>query len=145
MWPTNLRVVRPVFRSQRRRVLSHEDERANWPSDEMTTSETKWLWPWRIFLGKPKEDSSRVSCQTMMVLSVRCQRVAPSPLEKFAQRLSKQPFFVRTTRSGEDHVGVLAGGSDGSNPAGVAGKGSLENERLAHFVCFLVVVVWVEV
>lgn len=57
----------------------------------------------------------------------------------------KPPFSIRTTRSGEDHVGVLAGGSDGSNPAGVAGKGSLENERLAHFVCFLVVVVWVVV
>lgn len=76
MWPTNLRVVRPVFRSQRRRVLSHEDERANWPSDEMTTSETKWLWPWRILLGKPNDDSSRVSCQTMMVLSAEVRKTS---------------------------------------------------------------------
>lgn len=69
MWPTNFLVVKPVLRSHRRRVLSHEDERANCPSDEMAMSETKWLWPWRIFLGKPKDESSRVSCQTMMVLS----------------------------------------------------------------------------
>jgi hypothetical protein len=74
VWPTNLRVVKPVLRSQRRRVLSQDEERANWPSEEMTTSETKWLWPWRIFLGKPKLPSSRVSCQTMTVLSEGCQR-----------------------------------------------------------------------
>lgn len=70
MWPTNFLVVKPVLRSQSLNVLSHEDESANCPSDEMTTSETKWLWPCRIFLGKPKDESSRVSCQTMMVLSV---------------------------------------------------------------------------
>lgn len=51
VWPTNRRVVRPVLRSQSLRVLSHEDERANWPSDEMTTSETKPLWPCRIRFG----------------------------------------------------------------------------------------------
>ena len=45
VWPTNFRVVKPVLRSQRRRVLSHDEERANWPSEEMATSETKWLWP----------------------------------------------------------------------------------------------------
>merc|ERR1712022_45795 len=28
-WPTKRRVVRPVFRSHRRRVPSHESERAN--------------------------------------------------------------------------------------------------------------------
>lgn len=49
--PTKRRVVAPVLRSHRRSVLSHDDESANCPSDEMTTSETKWLWPWRIFLG----------------------------------------------------------------------------------------------
>ena len=53
VWPTKRRVVRPVLRSQRRRVLSHEAERANCPSEEMTTSETNELWPWRIRLGKP--------------------------------------------------------------------------------------------
>ena len=51
LWPTKRRVVRPVLRSQRRRVWSQEEERANWPSEEMTTSETKWLWPWRMRFG----------------------------------------------------------------------------------------------
>lgn len=41
--PTNRRAVSPVFKSHNRRVLSHEAERANCPSEEMTTSETKWL------------------------------------------------------------------------------------------------------
>ncbi len=128
MWPTNLRVVRPVLRSQRRRVLSHDDESANWPSDEMTTSETKWLWPWRIFLGKPNDDSSRESCQTMMVLSAGqpCSRAKFSPAKS-------GPL---TTRRGEDHVRVLGRGGDGGDPARVAGKRTLERERLAHFDLF---------
>lgn len=55
--PTNRRVVSPVLRSQSRRVWSHDDERANWPSDEITTSETKWLCPcWRE--GERRESKS---------------------------------------------------------------------------------------
>lgn len=42
--PTNLRVVNPVLRSHNLRVLSHDEERQNCPSDEMTTSETKWFY-----------------------------------------------------------------------------------------------------
>merc|ERR1719324_965209 len=38
--PTKRRGGRPVLRSQRRRVPSHEPESANWPSDEITTSWT---------------------------------------------------------------------------------------------------------
>merc|ERR1712199_14298 len=41
-WPTKRRVVRPVLRSHRRRVPSPEPERANWPSEEISTSCTKW-------------------------------------------------------------------------------------------------------
>ncbi len=51
VWPTKRRVVLPVLRSHRRSVWSQEEERANWPSEEMTTSETKWLWPWRMRFG----------------------------------------------------------------------------------------------
>ena len=75
--------------------MSHEDERANWPSDEMAMSETKWLWPWRIFLGKPNDESSRVSCQTMMVLSTGRQHENPasnfdrSHARRAAARLAK--------------------------------------------------------
>merc|ERR1719201_2718731 len=35
-WPTKRRVVMPLLRSQRRRVASHEAERAKLPSDERT-------------------------------------------------------------------------------------------------------------
>lgn len=34
-----------------RRDLSQEAERANWPSEDMVTSETKSLWPWRMRLA----------------------------------------------------------------------------------------------
>jgi hypothetical protein len=70
LWPTNRRVVCPVLRSQRRRVWSQEAERANWPSEEITISETKWLCPCKIRFGYPYVSSSRVNCQTMIVLSV---------------------------------------------------------------------------
>lgn len=38
-----------------------------------------------------------------------------------------------TTRGSEDHVGVLGGGSDGGDPAGVAGERALVGECLRHF------------
>jgi hypothetical protein len=50
-------------------VWSQDEESANWPSEEITTSETKWLCPWRMRFGYPYESSSRVSCHTMIVLS----------------------------------------------------------------------------
>merc|ERR1719261_487865 len=67
--PTKRRVVRPVFRSHRRRVPSHEPESANWPSDEITTSCTKWECPTSDFFGMPYAWSERVSCHTIIVLS----------------------------------------------------------------------------
>merc|ERR1711981_149719 len=51
--PTKRRVVLPVLRSQRRSWPSQEPERAKAPSDEMTTSWTKWPWPRSAFLGYP--------------------------------------------------------------------------------------------
>ncbi len=36
-------VVTPALRSQRRTVLSHEADKANWPSEEMARSWMKWL------------------------------------------------------------------------------------------------------
>jgi hypothetical protein len=71
--PTNFLVVKPVFKSHNLKVLSQLDDKANCPSEEMAISETKWLCPCRIFLGNPKEDSSLVNCQTMMVLSTISQ------------------------------------------------------------------------
>ena len=38
VWPTKRRVVVPLLMSQRRSVPSHEPERQNWPSEEITTS-----------------------------------------------------------------------------------------------------------
>ena len=40
-WLSNLLTVCPLFKSQRRKFLSHDDEIANCPSEETTTSETK--------------------------------------------------------------------------------------------------------
>lgn len=42
-----------VVRSHRRRVESQEPERANCPSEEMTTSLTKWEWPIKERWGIP--------------------------------------------------------------------------------------------
>merc|ERR1712167_404750 len=61
--PTKRRVVRPVLRSHRRRVPSQEPERVKWPC------------PRRAFLGYPYCPSSRVSCQTMTVLSREAERI----------------------------------------------------------------------
>ena len=92
VWPTKRRVVDPLLRSHRRRVPSHEPERANCPSELTTTSCkpeendqkliaprmlmttkkntcTKWECPFKLRRGWPKEPSSRVSCQTRRVLS----------------------------------------------------------------------------
>ena len=58
-----------VVRSQSRSVLSQDPDRANWPSEDMTTSDTKWLWPWSLLWGCPKPLSSLVSFHWMSVLS----------------------------------------------------------------------------
>lgn len=42
-----------VVRSHRRRVESQAPDRANCPSEEMTTSLTKWEWPLRERWGVP--------------------------------------------------------------------------------------------
>merc|ERR1711939_458101 len=73
--PTKRWVVRPVFKSHRRRVPSQEPDKANCPSEEMTTSSTKWPWPRSAFLGYPYLPSSRVSCHTMTVLSREADRI----------------------------------------------------------------------
>mmetsp|Transcript_8680 Transcript_8680/g.36176 ORF Transcript_8680/g.36176 Transcript_8680/m.36176 type:complete len:200 (+) Transcript_8680:246-845(+) len=41
LWPQKVRVDTPRLRSHKRRVVSHEQERANWPSEDSTTSSTK--------------------------------------------------------------------------------------------------------
>ena len=73
VWSSNRRVDFPAERSHRRRVLSHDPERAKWPSDDRTTSETKWEWPYKRFWGTPKLFSSRVNFQTIKVLSNRTE------------------------------------------------------------------------
>merc|ERR1719321_1851099 len=49
VWPWKQRTAAPVFRSQRRRVLSQEPDSANCPSDESVTSWTASPWPHRDF------------------------------------------------------------------------------------------------
>lgn len=62
-----------VLMSQRRRVLSQEPDRANWPSEEMTTSDTKWLWPVSERtgrpMGSPSDEAFAFTSHTRMVLS----------------------------------------------------------------------------
>ena len=43
LWSSNLLVVLPVLRSHSLRHLSHDPDSAKWPSEESTTSDTKWL------------------------------------------------------------------------------------------------------
>merc|ERR1711992_393952 len=75
VWSSKRRVVLPAERSQRRRVLSHDPERAKWPSEESTTSETKWPCPCSRFCGMPYWVSSLVSFQTMSDLSLEAERI----------------------------------------------------------------------
>merc|ERR1719334_2249328 len=53
VWPTNLLVVVPIVRSQRRRVESHEPDKANCPSEDSTMSDTKCPCPLRALCGTP--------------------------------------------------------------------------------------------
>lgn len=69
VWSSNRRVLFPAAKSQSRRVLSHDPERAKLPSDESTTSETKWEWPYRRLIGTPKLLSLRVNFHTIRVRS----------------------------------------------------------------------------
>merc|ERR1712180_468466 len=45
LWSTKRRVDTPVLRSHSRRLLSHEPDSAKLPSDDITTSVTKWPCP----------------------------------------------------------------------------------------------------
>merc|ERR1711904_57434 len=98
--PTKRRVVRPVLRSHRRSVPSHDLDSANWPSEEMTTSCTKCPCPRRAFLGYPYDPSSRVSFHHHGLVA----------------------------RGREDHIWVLVGGSDGAHPPGVALEGATHSK-----------------
>jgi hypothetical protein len=53
LWPRNRRVVCPVCKSHKRRVPSQDPERANWPSEEITTSWTKCECPFNDFRAYP--------------------------------------------------------------------------------------------
>ena len=75
VWSSNLRVVFPVLRSHSLKFLSQEPERAKCPSEERTTSDTKWEWPWSLFWGTPYWPSSLVSFQTISDLSRLLDRI----------------------------------------------------------------------
>merc|ERR1719474_2512989 len=52
VWSSNLRVVLPVDKSQRLKVLSQDPDRAKWPSEERTTSRTCSLSPSLLTTGR---------------------------------------------------------------------------------------------
>lgn len=64
-------------------------------------SETKWLCPCKIFLGKPMEFASlpRVNCQTMIVLSV----------EESLRNARQSQVYVHVPR---DAVRIISGFSE---------------------------------
>ena len=58
------------FKSHKRKVASHELERAKLPSDDMTTSDTKLLCPFKDFFAYPNWCCSFfVNCHKIRVLS----------------------------------------------------------------------------
>merc|ERR550537_2181625 len=67
--PVNERTDWPTLRSQRRMVLSQDAESANWPSVDVTTSCTAWLWPVKHLRAYPGSSSAGVSSHTITVLS----------------------------------------------------------------------------
>merc|ERR1711904_221024 len=96
--PTKRRVVRPVLRSHRRSVPSHDPDSANWPSEEMTTSCTKCPCPRRAFLGYPYDPSSRVSFHTITVLSREAERIISGPSLVVAMALTHPEWPSRVPR-----------------------------------------------
>merc|ERR1719265_1593589 len=61
--PWKVRTDTPVFKSQRRIVLSHEPDKANWPSAERFTSCTVWPCPCSERRAYPTVSPSGVSSQ----------------------------------------------------------------------------------
>jgi hypothetical protein len=49
-------------------------DNANWPSEDNTTSETKWLWPRMERLGRPYSSARSNTSQMIKLLSVEGQR-----------------------------------------------------------------------
>ena len=39
-------------------MASQDEDKQKFPSEEIVTSETKWLWPFKDRFGSPKEPSS---------------------------------------------------------------------------------------
>merc|ERR1719265_3025582 len=69
VWPAKLRTDEPVFRSQRRIVLSQLAVSANWPSELVTRSWIGWLWPVSFFFATPGCSSFGVRSHTITLLS----------------------------------------------------------------------------
>mmetsp|Transcript_51923 Transcript_51923/g.121097 ORF Transcript_51923/g.121097 Transcript_51923/m.121097 type:complete len:211 (-) Transcript_51923:82-714(-) len=69
VWPLKVRTVAPVFKSHRRMVLSHEPDRAYWPSEDSTQLATHSPCPCRDLRAYPGASPSGVSSQIIKVLS----------------------------------------------------------------------------
>ena len=165
VWSSNRRVDLPAERSHRRRVLSHDPERAKWPSDDRTTSETKCEWPYRRFWGTPKLFSSRVSFQTINVLSERkafdlgwfqivkefLSKINEGTVWEFSIMSFKwvsspsrvkhdkenESLNVLTSGGRQDHVGEFRVGGNLGNPSIVTTEGTTKFQRFAvHFLDF---------
>jgi hypothetical protein len=89
-WPTNRRVVLPLAMSHSRSSESHDADRAKAPSDEMTTSETKWEWPRSARRAYPYESSSPVDDEC-----VSCHTITDLSLEEERRRLGSSGVVAR--------------------------------------------------
>merc|ERR1719265_307183 len=73
--PWKQRTVAPVFKSQRRSVLSQEPDKANCPSEDKVTAWTVSEWPQSAFRAYPQLSASGVSSQTMTFLSLEAETI----------------------------------------------------------------------
>ena len=116
----NRRVVLPEAKSQRRRVPSHDPERQNWPSDEITTSETKWECPFNRLFGMPY----------WLNIELNSQEHNLDYLRFIASQLPHNDSLV--TRSREEHVREDWCCSDLGDPTIVPLEGSFQCHLFRH-------------
>lgn len=137
MWPTKVRVVLPVASSQRRRVLSHDEERAYAPSDEITydqlvkatSSSTKCPYAVGNDMGVTVKTSLWVAIGLVVTSEV------PDD-QRLISRSRKEHIWAVITLALAAHgvagVALFERGSQAGDPAAVALKGTTVDELLSH-------------
>jgi hypothetical protein len=84
VWPSSVRIVWPVSRSQSRSVRSHEADTARRPSGVTATALTMFVWPSRVRSVWPVSKSQSIRVRSYEPDNARC----PSGVTATAQTLS---------------------------------------------------------